>query len=64
MKEKVLVLIRQIRHHYCSSSVMVIGICLWDGLPEDHATELYDYLRITLPKYGEATERRCATNER
>lgn len=50
-------------NHTCDKAVMVIGICIWEGLEEDHATELYDYLRHMLPKYGEPTERRCGTNE-
>ena len=63
-EEKVLILARTRRNHTCDKAVIIIGICVWEGLPEDHATELYDYLRQTLPKMGEPTERRCGSNER
>jgi len=63
-EEKVLVLTRRRRGHHCQHAVMIVGICVWDGVDENYATELYDYLRHLLPDNGEPTERRCGWNER
>jgi len=62
--EKVLVLTRRRRGHHCQHAVMVVGICVWDGVEQDLATELYDCLCHLLPDHGEPTERRCGWNER
>ena len=63
-EEKVLVLTRRRRGHHCQHAVMIVGICVWDGIAENLATELYDYLRQLLPDNSEPTERRCGWNER
>jgi len=63
-EEKVLVLTRRRRGHRCQHAVMVVGICVWDGIDERYATELYDYLCHLLPDNAEPTERRCGWNER
>jgi hypothetical protein len=62
--EKALILTRVRNGHRCEHAVMVIGICLWDGIQQELATELYDYVRSVLPTDGEATERRCGWNEK
>jgi len=62
--EKVLVLTRRRRGHSCQQAVMIVGICIWDGVEQNYATELYDYLCELLPDNGEPTERRCGWNER
>jgi len=62
--EKALILTRIRVGHHCENAVMIIGICLWDGVQEEFATELYDHLRHVLPKDGEPTERRCGWNEK
>ena len=64
VEEKVLVLVRPRRGHNCATSVIVIGICVWEGVQQRQADVLYDYLRNILPKYGFETERRCGTNEK
>ncbi len=63
-KEKVLVMARPRPRHVCANSVIIIGIVVWDGVPESHANTLYDYLIRTLPNNGYETERRCGTNDR
>jgi hypothetical protein len=62
--EKALVLTRARPGHHCNYAVVVIGILLWDGIQQELATELYDYLRHTLPSEGTPTERRCGWNVR
>jgi hypothetical protein len=62
--EKALVLTRARNGHHCDHAVMIVGICLWDGIHQDLASEVYDYLRNVLPTDGEPTERRCGWNER
>jgi len=62
-EEKVLVLTRRRHGHHCQYAVMIVGICLWDGVNESLATELYDYMCQLLPDNGEPTERRCGWNE-
>ena len=63
-EEKVLVLTRRRRGHCCQHAVLIVGICIWDGIDQNYATELYDYLCRLLPDNGEPTERRCGWNER
>jgi len=63
-EEKVLVLTRRRRGHQCQHAVIIVGICIWDGIGQNYATELYDYMCHLLPDNGEPTERRCGWNER
>ena len=62
--EKVLVLTRRRRGHSCQHAVMIVGIVMWDGIGENHATELYNFMCQLLPDNCEPTERRCGWNER
>ena len=62
-EEKALVVARERRGHHCDHAVQVVAICLWEGLPEEGATELYDYLTKLLPENGEPTERQCGWNK-
>lgn len=61
--EKALCIVRQRPGHHCETAVMVIAICLWEGVPAPQANVLYDHVRTVLPPYGFETERRCGTNE-
>jgi len=58
------VLTRRRRGHRCQHAVQVVGICVWDGIEQQYATQLYDYLCQLLPDNAEPTERRCGWNER
>jgi len=62
--EQVLVLTRRRHGHHCQHAVMVVGVCVWDALEQNYATELYDYLCQVLPDNAEPTERRCGWNDR
>ena len=63
-EEKVLVLTRRRRGHHCQHAVLIVGVCVWDGIDQSYATELYNYLCHLLPDNGVPTERRCGWNER
>ena len=62
-EEKVLIVCRQRPGHYCSTTYTVVIIMLWDGVDQLLADEVYDKCTKLIPTNGEATERRCGTNE-
>ena len=64
MAEKCMVVVRQRPGHTCETAIMIIAVVVWEGVPEQQATTLYDYIRNTLPPYGFETERRCGTNDK
>ena len=43
--------------------LMVVAVA-WEGIEQNMAADMYDYLRRTLTANGFETERRCGTNER
>lgn len=60
--EKVLVITKHRPGHYCPTAWLIVAIVVWEGVPEQAANHMYDYLTRTLPVYGYETERRCGTN--
>ena len=62
-EEKMLVVCRQRPGHRCANAVIVVIILLWDGVARPLADFAYANIANYVPKHGEPTERRCATNE-
>lgn len=61
--EKVLVVCRHRPGHYCPTATIVVIILIWDGVARPLADFAYYNIAKFVPKHGEPTERRCATNE-
>uniref|UniRef100_A0A8C4NJ70 Methylcytosine dioxygenase TET n=1 Tax=Eptatretus burgeri TaxID=7764 RepID=A0A8C4NJ70_EPTBU len=61
--EKLLVLVKERPGHHCDTTVVVMAILAWEGLPRALADSLYSDLTFTLNCYGVPTARRCALNE-
>lgn len=56
--------VRQRPGHFCETACIIAVLVAWEGVPQNIADDLYQYLRTTLPTNGFETERRCGTNER
>lgn len=63
-EEKYLCVVRQRPGHFCETACIIAVLVAWEGVPQNMADDLYQYLRTTLPTNGFETERRCGTNER
>ncbi|XP_061181975.1 methylcytosine dioxygenase tet3-B-like isoform X2 [Saccostrea echinata] len=63
-EEKYLCVVRQRPGHFCETACIITVIVAWEGVPQNTADDLYQYLRTSLPTNGFETERRCGTNER
>lgn len=64
LEEKYLCVVRQRPGHFCETACIIAVLVAWEGVPQNIADDLYQYLRTTLPTNGFETERRCGTNER
>nr|CAB3262691.1 uncharacterized protein LOC100181878 [Phallusia mammillata] len=63
IEEKVLVVCRKRSKHHCPTAVVALVIMLWEGVERPMADYVYSKFTELIPTNGEATERRCATNE-
>ncbi|XP_052071951.1 methylcytosine dioxygenase tet3-like isoform X1 [Mytilus californianus] len=62
--EKYLCVIKQRPGHFCDTAWIIVVLVAWEGIENNTAADMYDYLRNTLAAHGFETERRCGTNER
>ncbi|XP_076073221.1 uncharacterized protein LOC143044881 isoform X3 [Mytilus galloprovincialis] len=63
-EEKYLCVIKQRPGHFCDTAWIIVVLVAWEGIENNTAADMYDYLRSTLAAHGFETERRCGTNER
>ncbi|XP_030758106.1 DNA N6-methyl adenine demethylase-like, partial [Sitophilus oryzae] len=63
LEEKYLVIVKHRNGHSCQSAFIIICMVVWDGITQDHASDLYSLLTDKLNKFGVPTKRRCATND-
>ena len=63
-EEKVMVVVRERKGHFCDDTVIVVSIVLWDGIGESNATCLYQQLTSLLREHATMVTRRCGSNEK
>eukprot|EP00111_Clytia_hemisphaerica_P018609 TCONS_00055033-protein len=61
--EKYLVVVKQNEDHTCQHIVTVVVIVAWEGITENYADQMYEYLTTNLNEAGFSTRRRCGTND-
>ena len=57
-------IVRERKGHFCQDSVIVISIVIWDGMPMDEASFLYNRLTFLLREHATNVKRRCGRNEK
>jgi len=62
--EKILVIVRERKGHWCDDTVIVISIVIWDGIAVDRASFLYQRLTFLLREHATTVTRRCGSNEK
>jgi len=63
-EEKYLVVVKKHEEHTCQHYIQVVVIVAWEGITENYADQMYEYLTSNLNEAGFSTRRRCGTNDR
>ena len=56
--------VKQNEDHLCQHRITVVIIVAWEGITENYADQMYEYLTTNLNEAGFCTRRRCGTNDR